>query len=267
LGLGGTFEEELRLLTPEGDERWIHARGRLDVKDGKPVRLLCATIDITAIKTNEQALLASEARFRGIFENAAVGAAVIGLDGDYLLVNQRMCDIVGYSRDEMLTKTIKDLTDPADFADNLARGRSALAGEITTFSTDKRYVRKNGDIIWCGLTVSLQFDPSGAPEYFIAIVRDITPRRRAQEELRDRVREIEALYDNAPVGLTVLDRNRRLVRMNRTLAAMHGLSADESTGRFAWDVVPALREIIDPKLDEVLATGRAVELERSGETP
>ena len=218
-------------------------------------------------KHASEAVLASEIRFRGMFENAAVGVAVIDLDGSYLLVNQRMCDIVGYSRDEMLTRTIKDVTFPADLDDNLSRGHSILAGEIATFTTDKRYVRKNGGIIWCGLTVSLQYDASGTPEYFIAIVRDITARRRAQEELQERLREIEALYDNAPVGLTVLDRDRRILRMNRALAEMTGQSSDGNTGRFAWDVVPALKEALDPTIAEVLATGRTVEVELSGDTP
>jgi PAS domain S-box-containing protein len=117
------------------------------------------------------------------------------------------------------------------------------------------------------LTVSLQCDQSGAPEYFIAFVRDISDRRRAQEELQDRLREIEALYDNAPVGLTVVDRNRRILRMNQALAEMNGLPSDGNAGRFAWDVVPALRETLDPKIAEVLATGETIDVEVSGETP
>jgi PAS domain S-box-containing protein len=213
------------------------------------------------------AVLASEARFRGIFENAAVGVALIALDGRYLLVNQRICELIGFSADEMLTKTIKDVTWPPDFEDNLTQGRNILAGEMATFTTEKRYVRKDGGTIWCGLTVSLQTDRSGAPEYFIAIVRDVSMRRRAQEELRDRLREIEALYNNAPVGLMVIDRDRRVLRMNQAVAEMNGLPADEYIGRLAWDVVPARQEVLDPKIAEVLATGQTVDVELSGEIP
>jgi PAS domain S-box-containing protein len=178
-----------------------------------------------------------------------------------------MCDIVGFSRSEMLTRTIKDVTDPDDFADNLTSGRAILAGEKTTFTTDKRYVRKDGGTIWCGLTVSLQSDRFGAPEYFIAIVRDITIRRRAQQELQERLHEIEALYDNAPIGLTVIDRDRRILRMNQAVAEMNGLPPDGNVGRFAWDIVPTLRETLDPKIEEVLDTGRTIEVEISRELP
>jgi PAS domain S-box-containing protein len=273
------FQDDFRILTPEGDERWVHVRGRLDLKNEKPTRLLGAMIDITASKRNEQALLASEARFRGIFENAAVGVALIGLDGAYLLVNQRICDIVGYTSEEMLTKTIKDITDPADFDDNLPRWQQIRDGEIASFATEKRYVRKDGVTVWCAVTVSprsAQSDGSGrsdapddciAPDYFIAIVRDVTNRKRAEAQLQERLREIEALYDNAPVGLTVIDPNRRFVRVNQALAEMLGLSADETPGRFAWDVAPALRDALDPRIAEVLTSGRTVETEISGETP
>jgi PAS domain S-box-containing protein len=235
------------------------------------VALRAASVELdrraAATKQALEAVQASETLFRGMFETAAVGVAVIGLDGAYLLVNQRMCDLVGYSNDEMLTKTIRDLTDPADIEDNLAQGRSVLAGEIATFTSEKRYVRKSGEVIWCALTVSLQSDQSGAPEYFISIVRDVSVRRRAQAELQERLREIEALYDNAPVGLTVLDSDRRFLRMNQALAEMNGLPLQGNTGRFAWDVLPALREALDLKIAEVLATGQTVEVELSGENP
>jgi PAS domain S-box-containing protein len=116
-----------------------------------------------------------------MFENAAVGVALVGLDGRWLEVNQRLCDIVGYSRDELLAGTFQDITHPDDLAADLDGVRSLTSGERESYALDKRYIRKDGGIVWIGLTVALQRDVAGAPNYFISIIRDITRRRAAEE--------------------------------------------------------------------------------------
>ena len=129
----------------------------------------------------EQALRESEERFRVTFEQAAVGIAHVGLDGSWLRVNQRLCDIVGYSREELLEKTFQEITHPEDLETDLAYVHQMLSGEIPTYSMEKRYIRKNDGIIWINLTVSLMHEPSGEPKYFISVVEDITERKRAED--------------------------------------------------------------------------------------
>ena len=133
------------------------------------------------IASSQAALRESESRFRGMFENAAVGVALVGIDGRWLEVNQRLCDIVGYSRDELRERTFQDITHPDDLAPDLEGVRSLLSGEKKSYSLDKRYIRKDGGAVWIGLTVALQRDAAGAPNYFISIIRDITRRRAAEE--------------------------------------------------------------------------------------
>jgi PAS domain S-box-containing protein len=133
------------------------------------------------IASSQAALRESESRFRGTFENAAVGVAHVGLDGTWLEINQRLCDIVGYSREELRGRTFQDISHPDDLEADLENVRSLIAGERDSYAMDKRYIRKNGSVVWIGLTVALQRDAKGAPRYFISIIRDITRRHEAEE--------------------------------------------------------------------------------------
>src|SRR5215813_11214180 len=111
----------------------------------------------------------SEARFRAIFENAAVGIRRVAPDGRWLEVNQRLCDIVGYSRKELMTKTFADITHPNDLDQDVESLQRILAGEIDTYSMEKRYFRKDGSVVWVDLTVSMTRKADGSPDYFISI--------------------------------------------------------------------------------------------------
>src|SRR5262245_28321914 len=137
-------------------------------------------------KRNE-ALADSEAGCRALFENAAIGIARVAQDGRWLEVNQRLCDIVGYSREELMTKTLGDITHPDDLESDWNQARRLLAGEIENFSMEKRYYRKDGSVVWGNLTVSLARNADGSPDYFISIVEDISARKRLEEANLKRV--------------------------------------------------------------------------------
>ena len=126
----------------------------------------------------------SEERFRGTFEQAAVGMAHVDTDGRWLRVNRRLCDIVGYEKAEMLGLTFQDITHPDDLEAHLEYVRQLLAGEIETYSMEKRYFKKDGSIVWVNLTVSLVRPPSDEPRYFISVIEDITERKRIEEAQR-----------------------------------------------------------------------------------
>lgn len=111
--------------------------------------------DITERKKAESALRESEERFRATFEQAAVGIAHVDPYGWFLRVNQKLCDIVGYTREELLELTFQDITYPDDLDADLEYVRQLLAGEIQTYSMEKRYFRKDGSVVWINLTVSL----------------------------------------------------------------------------------------------------------------
>ncbi len=143
--------------------------------------------DITERKWAKQALRASEARFRSTFEQAAVGISHVGLDGRWLRVNQRLCEIVGYSADELLRMTFREVTHPDDLEAGRVNRERLLAGDVKTFAMEKRYRRKDGRTLWVRVTVSLMRDEEcgGAPRYFICVVEDIDQQKRAETALRE----------------------------------------------------------------------------------
>jgi PAS domain S-box-containing protein len=144
-----------------------------------------------------------EERFKATFENAAVGIAHVSPDGRWLEVNQRLCDIVGYSREELMTQTFGDITHPDDLEADWKQARLLLAGKIENYSTDKRYYRKDGSIVWINLTRSLMRKADGSPDYFISFVEDIDARKRAEGKLRER--EERLLLASRAAGLGIFE--------------------------------------------------------------
>ena len=140
--------------------------------------------DITQRKPAQEALQESEERFCATFEQAAIGLAHLGMDGRFLRVNQKFCEIVGYSQAELTTKSFLDITYSEDVATDKQYKDQLLTGEIQTYSLEKRYRHSDGSIIWVNLTNSLVYTPSGKPDYLIKVIEDISDRKRAEEELK-----------------------------------------------------------------------------------
>ena len=180
-------EMELRIICPDGTVRFISGRGELvsDFKDG-PTHLAGTAQDITERKLADQALASSENAFRAIFEQAAVGMARLATDGHWLQVNQRLCNVVGYTQDELLALTFQDITYPDDLDADLGYLLQALSGDINAYAKEMRFIRKDGSLAWINFTVGLVRDSVGAPAYSISIVEEITKRKRAEEALAEK---------------------------------------------------------------------------------
>ncbi len=184
LAAGDDYAAEYRTVQPGGEVRWTQARGRLERNDaGQPVRLRGVAMDVTARKVAEEALREGEERFRAAFAHAAIGMALVAPDGRWLRVNRALCRLVGYEEDELLRLTFQDITHPDDLDADLDQVRRMLSGEIEAYQMEKRYYRKDGQIVWILLSVSLVRDAAGAPHYFVAQIQDITARKRAEEAL------------------------------------------------------------------------------------
>ena len=141
--------------------------------------------DITQHKQAERKLRRSEWRFKGTFENAAVGFAQVSLEGRWLDVNTKLCEIFGYSREELLQKSLEEITHPGDLEEDNAQASRLACGRIDHYSLEKRYLHKDGHIVWTNLTGSVQRDEEGHPLYFINVVEDISRRKRVEQALKE----------------------------------------------------------------------------------
>ncbi|MBF0255607.1 MAG: PAS domain S-box protein [Gammaproteobacteria bacterium] len=140
----------------------------------------------------------SERRFLATFEQAAVGLAHLDPEGNWLRVNRKLCSILGYSQGELLGKSFHDITHPDDLDSDLEQTQRMLAGDIDSYSLEKRYLRKDGSTLWVNLTVALIWTPERTPDYFVSVVEDIQQRKQAEQALRQSEARWRQLVENVP---------------------------------------------------------------------
>ena len=183
--------------------------------------------DITQNKLAEQALRESEERFRATFEQAAVGVSHVALDGSWIRVNQKLCDIVGYPREELLHLTFQEITHPDDLDQDVEHLRRMLKGETDTYTTEKRYIKKDGSLVWINLTTSLLRDPSREPGYFVSVIENITERKWVEEELKLSEERFRNIVEQSPLSVQILSPDGRTLRVNRAWEELWGVTFDE----------------------------------------
>jgi PAS domain S-box-containing protein/putative nucleotidyltransferase with HDIG domain len=175
---------EETILTKTRGERILHTK-KITILDeiGNPQYLLGISEDITEHKRAIEALRESNERFSNAFEFAPIGMSLVGINGNYLQVNHAFCEIIGYSEKELLQNNFQAITHPDDLKVDLDYVRQMLAGDISSYQMEKRYVHKSGDIIWVFLSVSLVHDIERKPLYFLSQILDISKRKRSEQLL------------------------------------------------------------------------------------
>lgn len=177
---------EKRYVKKDGALVWVHFSMVVERDlEGRPKYEIAVYEDITARRNAEEALRQSEERFRRTFELASSGLAHIGLDGRFLRVNKRLCEIFGYSEAELCVLTVRDLSHPEDRDLADAPRARVIAGEIDSARLEKRYFRKDGKLLWVAIAIAMERDAEGRPLYAISVLDDITERRQAEAALRE----------------------------------------------------------------------------------
>ncbi|MDF9408127.1 PAS domain S-box protein [Pelotomaculum isophthalicicum JI] len=182
------FEHESPILTIEGKERFIDWNySTLQDSHGNLSLVLGIGVDVTDRKMMEEALRESEQRFRVIFEGAALGIALADNKGHILESNTEFQKMLGYCNEELRKMVFTDFTHPDDVLIDSGLHKELMAGERNHFHIEKRYIRKDGELLWASLTVSLVRDTNGNPKFAIVMVKNITEGKKAEESLRRRL--------------------------------------------------------------------------------
>src|SRR5207302_840961 len=238
---------EATVTTRDGRVRdTIYYKATFANGSGDVAGLMGAIIDITGRKQAEAALRESEERFRRTFELAGSGVAHIGMDRRFIRVNRRLCEILGYAEDELLRLTGRQISHPEDLDVINAQRPRLYAGEIDSVRVEKRYVRKDGSIVWVSFTMVVERDAAGEPQYEIAIFDDITARKQAEAALSASEALYRQTFELATAGIAHVDLTGRLMKVNRSLCEILGYSEKELIGRSVKEVShPADRDLTD----------------------
>lgn len=213
------YDFEFRLLRPNGHVEWVRDRGRLEHHaDGRPRRMAGIAQLVTAQRK-------TAAAFKATFEQAAVGMAHVARDGTFLRVNQRLCDLLGRDRTTLLGLTFQAITHPDDLDADLAQRDALLEGRIATYTMEKRYLCQDGSAVWANLTGSLVRDAAGAPDYFIAVIEDISARKAAEAALHEREGQLQSALSGGRVFAFSWEPDSNMVRRSPNCAPILGLQA------------------------------------------
>ncbi len=227
--------------------------------------------DGTERRRADDELRESEARFRAAFDQSAIGMAQVAVDGRWMHVNDRLCEILGYARDELLAMKFADITSPDTVESDLDTFRSyQTAGSGQAYRVEKRYVRKDGSLVWVDLTSSPVLDEKGDLAYFVDVIEDIDDRVKAEQALRTSEARYRALVEAVRDIVFVIDREDRIEFVNEAAAAWLQASPEELIGKRRVDVFPPADEWSRHQagsLRRVLETGEPLLLEHPARFP
>ena len=177
------FDEELQIVTATGKEKWIRAIGTPVLENNVCVKVQGLFQDIDKKTKNSITLAQKETQLRKSFENALVGMAILDLDGSWIHVNKSLCRILGYSKEELKSLTFLDITHPDDVEVGKDALKDMVHGNIDSYEAEKRYLSKEGDVIWAKLSSSIIKDDNGNPLHFVAQIHDLSDIKRSNKKV------------------------------------------------------------------------------------
>ncbi|GEM_PF-145632 len=201
--------------------------------------------DITELRQQEERLRESEQRFRAIFEQAAVGIVVVDQKANWLQVNQKMCDMLGYPAEDIIGRNANEFTHPDDILeDKRAFGSILSSPDEDYIYREKRYISAAGETIWAAVYSRVIRDGNGNPHYFIGIIENITERKLAEEQLRESEERLRLAVQNIPVMAAAFDENLNIIVWNRECERVTGYAGEEILGNIrAFDKLYPEKEI------------------------
>jgi PAS domain S-box-containing protein len=222
------YELNSRFYKSTGEMIWCRTNSTITDVGNDDFLITTQVEDITESKRLEEEALLSAQRFKSSFEHSPIGMALVGLDGNWLRVNDNLCTMFGYTKEEFLDLTFQQVTYKDDLELDLKLLNETLRGIRDSYSIEKRYVSKNGEIIYGLLNVSLIRDQKGNALYFISQINNISERIRTMKELKDSLSEVQILLESTTrVSIVNTDINGKIKKINRGAENLLGYKADQ----------------------------------------
>jgi two-component system, cell cycle sensor histidine kinase and response regulator CckA len=247
---GEPFEVEYRLLARDGRVCWVSEQGRAVAGAGGGTVLEGYIYEITQRKEVEQALRTGEAQFRAVFEDAPIGMALVAMDGRLLSTNRAFQAMLDYDDEALHDVVFSRITHPEDLEKDWELFGEMVAGAISHYQILKRYLRRDGSVVWGMLSTALVRSPDGAPRYAIGMVENVTDRREAEEALRLREREFRSLLEQGRDVISILEPDGDLRFTSPAVERVLGYGRTELAGTYLGELVhpddvPAMLELFE----------------------
>jgi PAS domain S-box-containing protein len=240
-GESTTYEE----VVPYKGEHYTFVTTKFPLRDaaGRVYGVCGIATDVTASRRAERAVHESEARLRALFEQSAAGIAQIDPDGRLVMVNQWFCDLVGYGRDELLGMRMQDITHPDDVGRNVGVLERAKAGEGGgRYHIEKRYVRKDGSVVWVTVSSTVVRGQGGTPQAVLGVITDITERKRTEEARRRSEFRFQRLIEQSPLSTQIFAADGSVRQVNRAWERLWGVTLAD---------LPGYNILHDPELERL----------------
>jgi PAS domain S-box-containing protein len=218
--------------------------------------------DISALKQTQKNLEAMKRRFQSIFEQAAVGISHESFQGEPMLCNQKYCDILGYSREELEVIDYVQRTHPDDLPLDNYFTEKLWDGQISSFAMEKRYIRKDRSIVWTNLSITIVRDESGNPLEAVVIVQDINDRKATEAKLQQQQLHMQAIIENLPCRLWLKDKDGKYIIVNQEFCNFVNLPREQIIGKQPGDIWDwELAEKFIGQDQEIIKSGKSASLE------
>ncbi len=240
------YEIETRMKHKKGHWVWVFDRGKVFewTEDGKPLLMYGTHQDITERKETEEKLKISEQAFRGNFEYAGIGMAILNEKGEWLQVNDMVCQIVGYTAEELMKLTFKDITYPDDLEIDVALLQELIDGKRTHYQLSKRYIHKKGHIVHIILAASVVRNSEGEIQHFIAQIIDVSDLKKAEQALEQALSKIQLIFDaTTQVCIIGTDEKGIISAFNKGAELQLGWSAEDVIGKVSVEKIHVKEEI------------------------
>lgn len=253
-----TMSTGMQLIRPDGSQLAIEdSAAPLRDARGQLFGVVMVFHDVTERFDALEALNREHELFEKTFNLAAVGMAHLSPSGKWIRVNSKLCKITGYDADELMRLSFQGITHPDDLGSDIVNIKRLLAKEMDIYRSEKRYIRKDRQEVWVAINVRVVWKADGSPDFGVSVIEDIHSRKLAEQEATLAQKQYEALFEQMPEGVLLIDTDMQVAVHNREAMRQLGYSREHMLGLHVWDFeVNDDQATIEARKQKIMSTGR-----------